>query len=214
MSRVESFLLLAIALTGLFYSFFLRQDALDPHFLLSQLLSHADREALCPLVLTVQVFLLCALFQSDRLPLVLNLAGPQIKTLSEVLLLVFPALIYALAPTLKVFFLLCQITGDRVPALLVELLSRLDKLLHKFYSSLLALLYFLNQLFSQMDCRRLRMFAGVSCCSYLPLPRNNVLVQFVSLLLTVTYVGNVPVFALHEFSLQLFQLGESITALL
>lgn len=155
-------------------------------------------------MLAVQVFLLCTLFQSDRLPLVLNLAGPQIKTLSEVFLFVFPALINALAPALEVFLLLCQITGDGVPALLVELLSLLGKLLHKFYSSLLALLYFLNQLFSQTDCRRLRMFTGVFCCGYLPLPRNNVLVQIVSLLLTVTYVGNVPVFALHKFSLQLF----------
>ncbi len=155
-------------------------------------------------MLAVQVFLLCALFQSDRFPLVLNLAGPQIKTLSEVFLFVFPALINALASALEVFLLLCQITGNGVPALLVELLSLLDKLLHKFYSSLLALLYFLNQLFSKIDCRRLRMFTGVFCCGYLPLPRNNVLVQIVSLLLTVTYVGNVPVFALHKFSLQLF----------
>jgi len=107
LSRVESFLLLAIALTSFFNSIFLLQDAFDPHFLLSQLLSHTDREALCPLVLAVQVFLLCALFQSDRLPLVLNLAGPLIKTLSEMFLFVFPTLINALAPTLKVFLLLC-----------------------------------------------------------------------------------------------------------
>jgi hypothetical protein len=83
-------------------------------------------------VLAVQVFLLCALFQSDRLPLVLNLAGPQIKTLSEVFLFVFPALINALASALEVFLLLCQITGNGVPALLVELLFLLDKLLQKF----------------------------------------------------------------------------------
>jgi len=121
-----------------------------------------------------------------------------------VFLFIFPALIDTLASALKVFLLLSQIFGDGVPSLLVELLFLLGKLLHQFYSSLFTLFNFVDQPFSQYNCRRLRMLTSVSCRRYFLLPRNNVLVQIVSLILTVTYVSNIPVFTVHQFTLQLF----------